>query len=295
MTAKKVVQGLIITMALCLSATTGRAQDYKVFVMGGGSSLRDPKSFTEYYVDYASKYAGGGKVTVGVEAPLLKSKIFGIEGSAGFGQNNLELSYFNYNPVQVKGYGVRNNRFSGDLVAHYPGVWKGIRPYAVAGVEYDLFSPTSGAQSLAKSQGFAGGSSATLTSQGKPGFNVGGGFDMKVASKVDLRIDVRDHWTGSPTYGLPNSSTTAYLAYFPISGSAQNIEYSIGIVYHFGRKQESTPSPQTPSTQAPSTEAPSTQAPSTQAPSTQAPSTQAPSTPPPSSRHPSPDSWPDPW
>ena len=97
MTAKKVVQGLIVTMALCLSTTTGRAQDYRLFVMGGGSSLRDQRSFTEYYIPYASKYASGGKGIVGVEAPC--NKIFGIEGSFGFGQNNLEITNFNYNPT----------------------------------------------------------------------------------------------------------------------------------------------------------------------------------------------------
>ena len=98
---------------------------------------------------------------------------------------------------------MRNNRFSGDIVAHYSRLWRGVRPYGVVGVEYDIFSPTTSAQTLAKTQGFAVAPSATLASQGKPGFNFGGGFDYKVASKVDLRIDVRDHLTGSPTYGLP--------------------------------------------------------------------------------------------
>jgi hypothetical protein len=203
--------------------------------MGGGSSLLDQRSFTEYYIPYASRYSGGGKVIVGVEAPLLKSKIFGIEGSYGFGRDNLELTYFNYNPVEVRAYGVRNDRFSGDIVARAPGVWRGIRPYAVVGVEYDIFDPTTAAQSYAESHGFAGGVSAKLASQGTPGFNYGGGFDYQVASKVDLRIDVRDHWTGSPTYGLPSTSTTAYEAFFPISGSAHDIEYSVGIVYRFGK------------------------------------------------------------
>jgi len=237
MTAKKVVQVLIVAMALCLSTTTGRAQDNRFFLMGGGSSLLDQRSFTQFYQVYpfGSKYAGGGKAIVGVEAPLRKSKVFGVEGSVGYGRNNLEISNPNISPEPVKGYGVRNYRFSGDLVARDPAVWKGVRPYVVIGVEYDDFSPTSAAQSAAVSQGFAGAASAKLASQGKGGVNFGGGFDMKVASKVDLRIDVRDHITGSPTYGLPSSSTTASTAYFPVSGLAHNIEYSVGIVYRFGK------------------------------------------------------------
>ena len=98
MTAKKVVQGLIVTMALCLSTTPVRAQGYRFFIMGGVSSLTDQRSFLEgpsgtSVLPYGSKYAGGSKVIVGVEAPFYK--IFGVEGSYGYGPNNLEISNFN--------------------------------------------------------------------------------------------------------------------------------------------------------------------------------------------------------
>jgi opacity protein-like surface antigen len=236
MTAKKVVQGLIVTMALCLSTTTVRAQGYRFFIMGGVSSLTDQRSFGEgpnSVIPYSSRYAGGGKVIAGVEVPL--DKIFGVEGSYGFGQNNLELNYLIYNPVEVKGYGVRNNRFSVDIVGHLPGVWRGIRAYGVMGPEFDLFSPTSSAQTSATTQGFAFAPSAKLASEGHPGFNVGAGIDYKVASKVDLRIDVREHMTGSPRLGLPNAATSTSAAYFPVGGPAYDLEYSLGIVYRFGK------------------------------------------------------------
>ena len=95
---------------------------------------------------------------------------------------------------------MRNNRISADIVGHVPGAWRGIRAYGVVGLEYDIFSPTSSAQTLAKTQGFACAPSATLSSQGEAGVNFGGGVDYKVTSKVDLRLDVRDHLFGSPTY-----------------------------------------------------------------------------------------------
>jgi opacity protein-like surface antigen len=238
MTAKKVVQGLIVTMALCLSTTTVRAQGYRFFIMGGTSSLTDQRSFGEgpnSAIPYGSKYAGGGKVIAGIEVPF--HKIFGIEASYGIGPNNLEITNFNPNPATVLAYGVRNNRFSGDIVGHIPGAWRGIRAYGVFGVEYDLFSPTSSAQTLAKTEGFAFAPSAKLASQGKPGFNAGAGIDYKVASKVDLRLDARYHSFGSPTYGLPQAATTTSAAYFPVGGPAHNIEYSIGLVYRFGKSK----------------------------------------------------------
>ena len=233
MTAKKVVQGLIVTAALCLSTTSMRAQGYRIFIMGADSPLTDNRSFTEGHLPFTSGYAGGGKAIAGIEVPFYK--IFGIEGSYGYGQNNLEITNQNTNPWTVRGYGVRNSRFSGDIVGRVPGSWRGIRLYGVLGVEYDLFSPTSAAQSLAASHGFAFAPSAKLASQGKSGFNVGGGIDYKVVSKVDLRLDVRDHMFGSPTYGLPQAATSASSAFFPVGGPAHEIEYSIGLVYRFGK------------------------------------------------------------
>ena len=232
MTAKKVVRGLIITLGLCLSATTGRAQGYRVFVMGGASKFSDFNAFTERYRNYTSSYASGGKGTFGVEIPFYK--LFGLEISYGVGSNNLEVTDLSTNPTTTISYPVRDNRFSGDLVGHIPGVWRGIRFYGVAGLEYDIFSPTRAAQNKAQTEGFAFATSAKLASDNKPGFNAGGGIDYKVSSKFSLRLDVRDHFIGSPTFGLPSLPSSFSSAYFPISGSGHDLEYSIGLVYRFG-------------------------------------------------------------
>jgi opacity protein-like surface antigen len=203
--------------------------------MGADSPLADKRTFTYNYVPFNSSYAVGGKAIVGLEAPLYK--IFGIEASYGIGSNNLEINNLSYTYTLIKAYSVRNNRFSADIVGHVPGVWRGIRAYGVLGLEYDVFAPTTAAQTLAKREGFAATPSATLSSQGESGFNAGAGIDYKVTSKVDLRLDVRDHIFTSPTYGLPQAATSASAAYFPISGSAHDVEYSIGLVYRFGKSK----------------------------------------------------------
>jgi len=233
MTAKKVVQGMIVALAFLFTATTGRAQGYRIFIMGGVSSLADNNSFSERYKNYDSSYAGGGKGIFGVEMPFYK--IFGLEVSYGIGSNNLEVTNLSTNPTTTISYPVRGNRFSGDVVGHIPGTWRGMRFYGVVGLEYDLFAPTGAAQTNAKTEGFAFAPSATLSSDSKPGYNAGGGIDYKLGSKVDLRLDVRDHMFGSPTFGLPQSPTSFSSAYFPISGSGHNLEYSIGLVYRFGK------------------------------------------------------------
>ena len=237
MTTKRFVQGLIVTVALCLSAAAGRAQENRIFLMGGAASLGDKSSFTELYIPFTTSYANGGRGIVGVEVPLKKSKIFGFEGSYGFGQNNLKLANLEYTYAPVTSYGLRNNRVSGDLVVRSPSAYHGAHPYVVFGVEYDLFSATGAAQSLATTEGFAAEPTAKLSSNGSVGVNFGGGIDYKVTSRFDLRLDVREHIASSPTFGLPTSEpTTAGLAWFPVTGSAHILEYSIGITYRFGKQ-----------------------------------------------------------
>jgi hypothetical protein len=247
MTTKKLVRGLIVTVALCLSATAGRAQDKLIFLMGGGSALSDTRSFSEALIPFSSTFATGGKGTVGVEVPLKKSKVFGLELSYGYGQNNLKLTETDTSPYTVTSYGLRNNRVSGDLVARYPGSYRGVHPYVVIGVEYDHNSPTSAADSLATKIGFAKRYPAKLGSQGTGGVNFGGGIDWTGSRRLGLRIDVREHIAGSPTFGLPNSQpSNVSLPWFPSSGSAHTIEYSIGIVYRFGREKPSAAPAQPP-------------------------------------------------
>ena len=246
MTTKKFLQGLIVTVALCLSATVGRAQTGLVFVTGGGTVVKDDRSFYEAYFPYTTGFARGGGGAVGLELPLKKSKIFGLELSYGFSQNNLELTETYTQPYVEKSYGLRDNRFSGDLVIHSPSTFHNARPYVVLGAEYDRYSPTGSALSLANTTGFASASVAKLNSEGDGGVNFGGGIDYKLTTKLSLRLDVRDHITSSPTLGLPYGQTLTSLAYFPVSGDAHNIEYSIGFVYHFGREKPSTAQTKSP-------------------------------------------------
>jgi opacity protein-like surface antigen len=252
MTVKRFLQGLIVSVALCLIATVGKAQNSLLYVTGGGNKISDARSFDEAFIPYQSTFAAGGGGNVGFELPLKKSNIFGVEVSYGLSQNNLELTYENSPTLPVTtSYGLRDNRFSGDLVVHSPSTFRNIRPYFVVGAEYDRFSPTSAAVALGNRVGFAYAPVAKLSSQGDAGVNIGGGLDYNLTEKWGVRIDVRDHITGSPTLGLPYGVTPSSNAYFPISGDAHSIQYTIGIVYHFGwgKSSSSAAKPTSPSRQ----------------------------------------------
>jgi opacity protein-like surface antigen len=229
MTMRKVLEALIIAGALCVSVATAQAQEYRFFLMGGGANLFDARVFTSTAgFQYRSDYACGGKFTIGFEAP--HGKILGIEGSYAVGHDNLRVAGLTINPTEA-GYGIWNHRVSLNLVARAPKRILRVQPYVTAGVEYDRFTPTRSAVDRVTTQGFTG-TAAVLEHDNKVGVNYGGGFEWKLLGPVALRLDVRDHLTGSPTFGLKSQRSGGNLI-FPISGLAQNLEYSAGIVFRF--------------------------------------------------------------
>jgi opacity protein-like surface antigen len=223
---------LALTAALFLSSSIGRAQGVRVFVMGSGSFLENERFFSVSRVilpptlppaqQFRSNYASGGKVTFGGE--ISTANVLGVEVSYGYGRNNLRVT--DLGGSQTLGYGVRTQRVSGNLMVHSPTAFLGVRPYATAGLEYDHFGPTSQAKTLAFTQGFAG-QLVTLGASNQVGFNYGGGAEWSFLPAVALRLDLRDHITGTPTYGLPR-------AVFPISGTTHDVELSAGLTFHLG-------------------------------------------------------------
>ncbi len=218
-------RGVLLCLLLGLGAwpSPAQAQGIRLFAMGGGSFLYSTRTFAQLGDEFRSDYASGGRITVGGE--VTPWKILGIEGAYGYGRNNLRLRSLEEN--QTLGYGVRSQRFSGNLVLHSPVSLFGLRPYATGGLEFDHLAPTDQAKLTAASQGFAG-QPVLLGGNNKIGVNYGGGADISLVPFLALRFDVRDHITGTPTYGLSS-------ARFPVHGAAHDLEASVGLVFHVGR------------------------------------------------------------
>ena len=234
MTRSRLIRLSCLVVGLCNVSNPARAQGVRVFAEGSGSFFLDQKFFSETVVipmtglarqdQFRSDYASGGKLTFGTE--FTNWKIFGVEAAYGYGTNNLRLSDLSAIPSTTRGYGVRAQRFSGNLVLHSPVAVLKVRPYATAGLEFDRFNPTAQAKSAAYTQGFAD-QTVTLGASNKLGFNYGGGAEWGFFPKLALRIDFRDHVTGTPTYGLSSHQ-------YGISGASHNPELSAGLVLHLG-------------------------------------------------------------
>jgi len=233
---KKTVQGLMALAVLLLSTGVVQARDIfqniqlDVFALGGGSTLVDPLYWQSADRLYHSRLDLGPKFTLGVAVPY--GKLLSIETAFSYGPNNWVVTNTNVFPHVGVVYPVHDYIGSISGVVHAPHFLFHLRPYAEGGIEYDRFSPTPGAITEALDHGFAAVSTALITHNDKFGLNLGGGLDRKIMKRLTLRIDLRDHVTGSPAFGLPNSYSAAY---FPATGRANNIEYTAGFVFHLGK------------------------------------------------------------
>jgi hypothetical protein len=239
MNRARLTQLLCLGAAVCIGSSAARAQGIRVFVEGSGSFLLDQKDFNisevvpltglASIVPFSSKYASGGKITFGGE--FTPWKMFGIEAAYGYGTNNLQLTNLSATPTQgtsqTQGYGVKSQRLSANLVLHSPVGFLGLKPYATGGLEYDHFGPTAQAKNNAFTIGFAG-QGVSLGASNKVGLNYGGGLEWSFLPKVGVRVDLRDHLTGTPTYGLTSGR-------YGVSGVAHDPELSAGIVIHLGK------------------------------------------------------------
>ncbi len=234
MNVRKFVQGVVIIMILGGSTAALQAQTFRIFAMGTGSMLFNKRYYNVYGAALGSTYNIGDGYVVGGEHHLWKN--LGVEGSYANVLNTLVVTDFYNAAVSNKktGYNITNQRVSLDAIAYSPKAIKGVLPYISAGVELDRFVPTSQALTTAKGN-FNGVANTVLSTDNKFGYNFGGGVEIKLISIVAVRVDLRDHITGSPTFGLPAQATTAFASYYPISGSADHVEASVGFVLQFGK------------------------------------------------------------
>lgn len=233
MKIRRWLQGLMAVVLLSASAAVLHAQDFRVFIEGGVSSLRDKQYYTVYGGSFASTYRTGNSFTVGAEYPIFKT--LSAEASYGRFRNNLAVTnYFNSSaPNNEMGYGMLGQRITLDANAHSAKPIKGVRPYLVFGLDLDRFAPTNDGAALAKSRGFNGVPGTVLTPDYRIGYNLGFGLDISLTHLLAFRVDARDHRVRTPAFGLPNSATPGITGYYPVSGGMNDFVYSAGLVIHF--------------------------------------------------------------
>jgi len=77
---------------------------------------------------------------------------------------------------------------------------------------------------------------AVLASTSTFNFNFGAGIESRPWDHFGLRLDLRDHLTGIPWFGLPETAASPGAPFFPIHGRAQDFKITTGLIYYFVAK-----------------------------------------------------------
>ena len=243
---KKTVQALIVLTALFWSTGGAQAKDLlqnlgaDVFGLVGGSTIVDAQYFYSAGRLYHTRFEPDYKYTLGAAFPW--GKMLSLETAFTAGPNNLVLTNTNVFPHVGVVYPVKDYIGSLAAVVHArtvgtPKVHIHFRPYAEAGIEYDRFSPTPAAVSYAYHEGWASTSTTIMTHNDKFGMNVGVGLDHRLSKRLTFRVDMRDHITSSPAFGIQRVVTpvSLNLGVYPVKGRANQMVYEAGFVYHLGK------------------------------------------------------------
>jgi len=216
--------GLVILLACAKELP---AQNTYVVVFGGGSFFRAERSFVLHDAAFQSEIRKGGRL--GLRAASYITDHLAFEGGYSFGHHDLRLAEA---PVSNhRTFDTVLHQFGAALLYNFGPFDNGLQPFVVVGLGLSRFSPTDQAKVRALSTKFLNGP-AQLGASNLFGFGLGGGVEAKLSRRLGLRLDMRDHITGTPRLGLAQRSSGSGEAYYPIAGTIHDIEASIGVVFY---------------------------------------------------------------
>lgn len=219
---------LLFFIATCLSARAF-AQDInpRITFLGGASLLSGSRSFVIGPRLFDTQFQNG--IKIGIRGTFNLREHWGAEGTYSFSDNGLQVTQTI--PASVQNFGVHLHQIIGNALYFFTARDKSIRPFLTAGLGLSRYSPTSDAK-LTAAQSFLG-QPAVLTSTSAFNFNFGAGIESRPWNHFGLRLDLRDHLTAIPRFGLPSSAASPGSAFFPVQGRAQDFEIATGLIYYF--------------------------------------------------------------
>jgi len=220
-----------LAFAIFLGLTDAMAQqvsDLRISVFGGGSVLAANRTFSIDGDLLNTKYETGPRF--GFRGTGSLSDRISVEGSYSLGRNNLRVTNVTAIPV-MRLFETKTHQFSGNALYYLTGLGENWKPFVTAGLGITRFSPTQEATAFAGVRFLD--DSATIQPSNKFGVNFGGGAEYQFGvSSFGLRADFRDHIMGVPRFSLPQAPTGPDGVFYPVSGQANNLEFSAGLVFY---------------------------------------------------------------
>jgi len=220
---------LTVIFFICGSNAFAQFLDPRVTAFAGGSFLGGERGFIIEGDAFQSRFQNGGKVGIRVTADLTNS--WSLEGTYSVSGNDLRITELDEVPPEERffGIGVHQFIFNGLYYINPPG--ETLRFFFTAGIGWVRFSPSETAKILALVDKFIN-DSASIRSSNKFGFTFGAGMETRVNEWLGIRVDLRDHITGYPRFGLPETSSGPGSTFFPVEGVLHNTEVSAGVVFY---------------------------------------------------------------
>jgi hypothetical protein len=107
------------------------------------------------------------------------------------------------------------------------------RPFITVGGGAVIYRPSTGGQAAAKDPLQGNFDTFFETSRGTG--TVGAGVKRALTKSLGFRADVGAEFTKVPTFGLPESSTSANATVLPVGGLVHSIRGSAGIIFYLGK------------------------------------------------------------
>ena len=218
---------LLIAAAFLSASALAQGLNPRITFLGGAALLSGSRSFVIGPSLFTTQFNNG--IKIGLRGTMNLTDHWGAEGTYSFSSNGLHVT--RVSPASVQDFGVHLHQITGNALYFFTARDRSFRPFVTAGVGLSRYSPTSDAK-VAATQGFLS-QPAVLASTSSFNFNFGGGIESRPWDHFGLRLDLRDHLTAIPRFGLPQSATSPFAPFFPVQGRAQDFEITTGLIYYF--------------------------------------------------------------
>jgi hypothetical protein len=208
----------------------GQIFNPRVTLSGGSSFVKADRTFVVNGDTFNTQFANGGRAKARLTLDLTKH--FSVEGVYGFGTSNLKVTNLGGTP-QTTGFGVKEHEVQFNVLQFFTGSGSHLRPFLTTGVGDAHFGPTDAAKVKAANQFI--GSPAQIAATNNVNLTLGGGFEARARGRIGLRVDVTDHISAVPTFGVPQTSSGTGGAFYPVSGVVHNIQVQAGLVVYLWR------------------------------------------------------------
>ncbi len=221
-----------VWVLLILSAATpaafGQILNPRVTISGSSSFLRGERTFVLGGETFNTEFANGGRGKARLTLDLTNH--FSIEGVYGFGTSNLRVTELGGTPT-TRAFGIRQHEIQFNILHFFSLGTRRLRPFLTTGVGTLRFSPTDQAKASASANEFIN-EPAQISSTNEVHFAIGGGIEGRFNRWLGVRLDVKDHISAVPRFGVPQTASGPGGASYPVDGIVHNIQAEAGIVFY---------------------------------------------------------------